>query len=337
MTEINTYNELRKYFAEPEKTKARIAFGNPPNLATFEEAKVVVFGVCFDDTATFGKGSERGPEVMRHVSARQIETYVIDEKVDVYWKVAVFDLGDLKLKGLSEKERKILLSEDVSENVRKKVLIKLGEVIKQFEIITDVVKFLRSQNKIPLMLGGEHTLSYFALRGVAKEKPVVLHFDAHRDAKASCMGMKFCHTTPMFHFVSEFEPGNDFVQIGIRQASEDEQQFAGDKRIVTIYPNDIRKNFDKVKEHIRNKTKGRKVYITFDIDALDIAYTPCTGTPEPFGLKPEQVVELFKAVDSSAQLIGIDMMEVAVRGEDYREATTAVQLLLRLLAREYIK
>src|SRR3989338_3467964 len=90
MTKINSYQELQKLFITPEKTPAGVPFGNPPSMPTVEEAKIVVYGVPFDDTATFGKGCERGPEALLHTSALQIETYVIDEKVDIYEKHNIF-------------------------------------------------------------------------------------------------------------------------------------------------------------------------------------------------------------------------------------------------------
>ncbi len=325
---INSYEELQKLFTKPEDTTAGVAFGNPPGMPTFDEAKVIVYGVCFDDTATCGKGSERGPEALRHASARQIETLVLDEGIDVYEKVPIFDLGDLKIRHtLSEEERKALQSEEGGKE-------KLKKVLEQFEVLKEVTPFIVSRGKIPLMIGGEHTLSYWPLCAVGEKKTVVIHFDAHRDAKEVYMGMKLCHTTPMYHFLKKFK--TDFIQIGIRQADQQEEDFAK-KTMTTFYPADVKKDLDSVKRFLKEKTRNRDVYITFDIDVLDICYTPCTGTPEPFGLTPDEVVELFKAIDPSARLIGADFVEVAVKNDDFREGTIAVQLLLRLLAREYVK
>lgn len=242
----------------------------------------------------------------------------------------VFDLGDLKLREtLTEKERR-----DLHESENVKILKKLQSSLKQFDVLKDVTRFIMNLGKIPVMLGGEHTLSYWPLTAVAEKNPVVLHFDAHRDAKAVYMGMDICHTTPMYHVLHKKKL--DFVQIGIRQTDKEENDFAEKAGIVTFYPADVRKKLKEVKKWIAAKTKGRNVYITLDIDVLDICYTPCTGTPEPFGLTPEEVVELFKSIHPSARLIGADVVEVAVKNEDFREGTIATQLLLRLLARDYV-
>lgn len=337
MPPITSLKQLSSYVIPPQKTPAKIPFGNPPKLPTFAEAKVVIYGVPFDGTATFGKGSERGPEAMRHVSARQIWTYVVDEGMDIYEKVPVFDLGNFKIKRtVTAKDCKILQSESASEKERKKVVSKVAEVMKQFDVLADITKFIHQQGKIPILIGGEHTLSYWPLAALAEENPVVIHFDAHRDAKKEYMGMELCHTTPFYHFLQKNKE-IDFVQIGIRQADRDEEEFAQEAGITTFYPQDVKQDLESVESWMQEKTKNRNVYITFDIDALDICYTPCTGTPEPFGLTPEEVLRILKSIDSSATLIGMDIMEVAVKNNDFREAAIATQMLLRILPREYVK
>src|SRR3989344_1997472 len=337
MTKINSASDLQKLFTPPEKTPAQVPFGNPPSMPTFDEAKIVVYGVPFDDTATFGKGAERGPEALRHTSARQIETYVIDEKCDIYEKHAIFDLGDLRLMTKLTDAERTLLQEHPSEKKMAPVLKKLSGIMKELEVIEGINRFIMSKGKIPLMIGGEHTLSYWPLRAAAADgkKPIVIHFDAHADAKETYMDMDLCHTTPMFHFLKDAKV--DFVQIGIRQADKQEIDFAREHKIRIFTPAAIYRDFGLVKKWLAEKTKGRNVYITFDIDVLDACYTPCTGTPEPFGLKPEEIVELFKAIHPTARLIGADIMEVSVKNNDFREGTIATQLLLRLFARDYVR
>lgn len=312
-------------------TRVEVPFGNPPGAPTLANARVVVYGVPFDDSATFGKGTHKGPAGMRHSSAYQIETYVVDEGIDLYETVAIHDLGDFRLaRTLSEEDRDALQAETGD---RSGALKRLSEVMEQFEALTEITRELRRMKKVPLMLGGEHTLTYWPLKAVAAEKPVVLHFDAHRDAKAEYLGMRMCHTTPMCHFLREHGKEVDFVQFGIRQTDAVEQEYCEKAGVVTFYPADIRRDLAKVCRWVNRRTRGRAVYVTFDIDALDIAYTPCTGTPEPFGLTPEEAVAIFRAIHPTAKLCGADMMEVGVRNGDHREATTAVQLILRLLAR----
>jgi arginase family enzyme len=88
---------------------------------------------------------------------------------------------------------------------------------------------------------------------------------------------------------------------------------------------------------LQKTTAGKKIYISFDIDVYDLPYVPCTGTPEPFGLDPFQVLKLIKAIDLSACLVGMDMVEVSLKNEDYREGTLATQTLYRILSRKYAR
>ena len=79
-------------------------------------------------------------------------------------------------------------------------------------------------------------------------------------------------------------------------------------------------------------TNNRNIYISFDIDVYDICYVPCTGTPEPFGLNPFQIIEILKSINSTSKLIGIDIVEVAVKNNDYREGTLATQTLYKIFS-----
>ena len=303
-------------FVVPEKTRAGYSFADTPVRISFQEAKVAVYGVPLDATTSFGKGTARGPQAIRLTSARQIETFVLDEKADIYELSSIFDLGDLKMPPKAKGAKTVLAYLD--------------------RTIPQVVTALREKNKIPVMLGGEHTLSYYQLKALAGEKPFVMHFDAHRDMKAEYDGMKMCHTTPFYHLL-EYMPGEDLVQIGIRQTDREENDTAVKSGVTTFDAWQVHDDLDKVADFLAKKTAGRNVYISFDIDAYDIPYVPCTGTPEPYGLDPFQVLRLIKAVHLSARLIGMDMVEVGLKNDDYREGTLATQTLLRILSRKYAR
>ena len=99
----------------------------------------------------------------------------------------------------------------------------------------------------------------------------------------------------------------------------------------------VHDNIDMVASYLQKATAGKKIYISFDIDAFDLPFVPCTGTPEPFGLDPFQVLRMVKAIPPSARLVGMDMVEVGLRNGDYREGALATQTLYRILARKYVK
>lgn len=301
-------------FTVPERTKAGYSFADTPVKISFKASNVVVYGVPLDVTTSFGKGTSGGPEAIRLASARQIETFILDEKADIYDLVTIFDLGDLKMPKTSVAKTLAFLDSTIPK----------------------VVTLLRNENKIPVLLGGEHTLSYYQLKTLAMEEPVVIHFDAHRDMKSEYDGMKMCHTTPFYHLLKHMR-GENLIQIGIRQTDSEEDQTAVRNGVTTFDAWQVHDDIGVVMDHLQKVTAGKKIYISFDIDVYDLPYVPCTGTPEPFGLDPFQVLKLIKAINPSAHLIGIDLVEVGLRHGDYREGVLATQTLYRILAREYAR
>jgi agmatinase len=309
---------LEPLFIIPEKTKAGYSFADTPLKITFNESTVVFYGVPLDITTTFGKGTARGPEAIRLTSARQIETFVLDEKVDIYERAKIYDLGDLRIPQLRTKKG--------NEN---SVIHYLNYLDKTIPEITDR---LVSSNKLPVIMGGEHTVTYYSLRSLANIKPIVIHFDAHRDMKPEYNGMKICHTTPFYHLISEGHiPGVNIIQIGIRQTDKQENKLAEENGVVTFDAWEIHRDIDNVLNYLKSATLNKKLYISFDIDVYDIPYVPCTGTPEPFGLNPFEILEIIKSIDKSSKLVGIDIVEVGLRNCDYREGALATQTLFRIL------
>lgn len=308
--------DILPLFTVPERTKAGYSFADTPVRISLKDSSVVVYGVPLDATTSFGKGTSMGPEAVRLASARQIETFVLDEMADIYDMVGIFDLGDLKL----PKSKKSIT----------KTLAFLDSAIPR------VVASLRKEDKIPVMLGGEHTLSYYQLKALSGEEPVVIHFDAHRDMKPEYEGLRICHTTPFYHLL-EHIPGKNLIQIGIRQTDREENETATKNGVTTFDAWKVHDDIDAVADHLQKVTVGKKIYISFDIDTYDLPYVPCTGTPEPFGLNPFQVLKLVKAISPSARLIGMDMVEVGLKNGDYREGALATQTLYRILSRKYAR
>ena len=309
--------DILSLFIVPERTKAGYSFADSPVRISFKESSVAIYGVPLDITTSFGKGTSRGPEAIRRTSARQIETFMLDEKTNIHELVGIFDLGDLKL--------------PKTKNV--------NNMLDHLELtIPKVVDSLRNDNKIPVMLGGEHTLSYYQLKALAQEDPLVIHFDAHRDLKPIYDGMEICHTTPFYHLINEgYLKGRDLVQIGIRQCDKNENYFATDNEITTFDAWYCYNSFSSLTDWIKSKSRDRNVYISFDIDVYDISYVPCTGTPEPFGLNPFQICEIINSIDDSSNLVGLDFVETGLKNNDYREGALATNTLLRILTHNFIK
>jgi|SRR5918996_1308238 agmatinase len=319
-------------FKIPEETKAGCSFADLPQKISFRESNVVVYGVPLDMTTSFGKGTSRGPEAIRLTSARQIETFIFEENKDIQSCMRIYDLGDLRI------PFSITADENGSRNSQWNSRITNTVFSFLDSSIPKINRTLYDNGKIPVAMGGEHTLSYYAIKAFSKERPVVIHFDAHRDLKQQYDGRKICHTTPFFHLVNEgYIPGNDLIQIGIRQSDEQENKTAKDYGVITFDAWDVQYHFEKILKSIAEFTEKRKIYISFDIDVYDIPYVPCTGTPEPFGLSPFQVLEIIRNIHSGANLIGMDIVEVSVRNDDYREGTLATQTMYRILCRNFGK
>jgi agmatinase len=307
------------FFITPERTDAGCSFGDIDMKTSFNDANIVFFGIPLELTTSFGKGTGRGPEAIRSASAHQIETFVYDEKKDIKEIAKIFDLGDLKLPAYHDSGKIDSIFSFLDER------------------IPPLVKALSTSKKKPFILGGEHTITYFCFKGLSNSEPLLIHFDAHRDLKPEYNGLKLCHTTPFYRLIEEgYIQGKNIIQIGIRQTDQDENNTAEKNGIVTFDPWKIKNNFDKVSTYISKVTANRNIYISFDIDVYDLPYVPCTGTPEPFGLDPFEIIKIIKSINDTAYLLGMDLVEVSLKNDDYREGTLATHTLLRIIPRKYV-
>lgn len=292
---------------KPLFKEAETPFGAPQISVKPENSSAVLYGVPLDVSASFGKGTSNGPAAMRKVSADLLELYLMDCGTNYIEKVPICDLGDFLLSGKKESQ------------------------LEQIKKLEQVNSEIRASGKIPIILGGEHTMSMYTIAGVMKEKPLVLHFDAHRDMKPIYLGESICHTTPFYHLLLNLPPA-DLVQIGVRQADEEEDKFAKKSGVITVSAADLYGDFNSANAKILQKAAGRKIYVSFDIDCLDSCYTPATGTPVSFGMTPWQVLEIIRGVNERAkELIGVEIVEVG-QDANFREAELATQILIRTLA-----
>lgn len=343
---------IESSFLIPEKTNARIGFADTPEKITFQQSDIVLYGIPLEITTSFGVGTRRGPEALRVTSSRQIETLVFEENVDIS-TLKIFDLGDLILPnhvstGVDHETTRILESShhDKNRNSRNNVKTDHRPTFSKDSVMAfldqSIPKISRAiyydAQKKPVIIGGEHTLSYYSIKALADERPLVIHFDAHRDMKKQYDNMRMCHTTPFYHLLNEGHiPGEDIIQIGIRQGDYEENTTAEQNGVTTFDAWSIHEDMKPLLLHLNRITPNRKIYITFDIDVYDLPYVPCTGTPEPFGLDPFQVILILKSIDKSADLIGLDMVEVSAKLSDYREGALATHTLYRIFTQMYRK
>ena len=340
---------IESSFLIPEKTNARIGFADTPEKITFQQSDIVLYGIPLEITTSFGVGTRRGPEALRVTSSRQIETLVFEEGVDIS-TLKIYDLGDLILPNHSSigvddgtpESSQYNKDGNSRNNIKRDHRPTLSNDSVMAFLDQSVTKISHAiyydAQKIPVIIGGEHTLSYYSIKALADERPLVIHFDAHRDMKKQYDNMRMCHTTPFYHLLNEGHiPGEDIIQIGIRQGDYEENTTAEQNGVTTFDAWSIHEDMKPLLLHLNRITPNRKIYITFDIDVYDLPYVPCTGTPEPFGLDPFQVILILKSIDKSADLIGLDMVEVSAKLSDYREGALATHTLYRIFTQLYKK
>jgi len=201
--------------------------------------------------------------------------------------------------------------------------------------LAGTVETVLAAGKFPLVLGGEHSLTAGAIRPFAERHKdlVVLQFDAHADLRDGYQGEHFSHAAAMRRVLEH--PGVSLVSVGIRAVSTPEVEFyrANRDRITIHWAKDqSRWNIDEIVRPLA----GRPVYVTFDIDALDAAIMPATGTPTPGGLGYWQALAILRRACDVGNVVGADLVEFApIKGfhaYDYTAAALAYKMLSYALA-----
>jgi len=194
-----------------------------------------------------------------------------------------------------------------------------------------IVEAVVAAGKFPLVLGGEHALTAGAVRPFAREHQdlVVLQFDAHADLRDGYLGEHFSHAAAMRRVLDH--PNVSLVSVGTRAVSKAEVDFyEANRRRINIHWAKDQGRWD-IDEIVR-PLAGRPVYVTFDIDALDAAVMPATGTPTPGGLSYGQALAILRrACEAAGRIVGADLVEFApIKGfhaYDYTAAALAYKML----------
>jgi len=201
--------------------------------------------------------------------------------------------------------------------------------------LADMVETVLAAGKFPLVLGGEHSLTAGAVRPFVRRHKdlVVLQFDAHADLRDGYQGEHFSHASAMRRVLDH--PGISLVSVGVRAVSTPEVEFyEANRDRITIHWAKDQARWDI--EEIVKPLAGRPVYVTFDIDALDAAVMPATGTPTPGGLAYWQALAILRRACDVGNVVGADLVEFApIKGfhaYDYTAAALAYKMLSYALA-----
>jgi len=244
-----------------------------------EGAAFVVVPVPYDLTTTYQGGARKGPAAILEASCN-MELY--DEEIE------------------AETYRAGIHTMEPLEAVASGPEGMLGRIE---EAVTGIFEL----GKIPVMLGGEHSITLGAVRAARKRYPKlsVLHLDAHADMRISYQGTPYSHACIGRRMI-ELCP---VVQAGIRSMSVEEADFLRRRKLPSCSAAAIRRDRAWVGKLIRHLT--RDVYITVDLDAFDPAVMPATGTPEPGGMLWHDMLDLLREVCRKKNVIGFDLVELA--------------------------
>ena len=267
--------------------------------SSYEDAKIVLFGAPFDSTTSFRPGARFGPAAMRHESFG-LETYSPYQDKDLE-DISVFDSGDLELCfGSSESALA-----DITARAQK--------------ILTD--------EKFPLLLGGEHLVTLGAVRAVLKKYPNlhIVHFDAHADLRDDYLGAQLSHACVLRRCHDLIGDGR-IHQFCIRSGEREEFRFASQHTDMHPFTFD---GLPELAEHF--KQTQVPVYLTIDLDCLDPSAFPGTGTPEAGGVSFLQLLDAIRTI-TQGNIVAADVNELAPMLDTSGVSTaTACKVLRELL------
>jgi len=258
----------------------------------FEESDYVILGLPFDATGTYRTGARFAPLALREASLN-IETYSFRSDMDIE-DLKIHDLGDLHVAGEVE------------------------ETLKRLE---KVARELLETRKLPVFIGGEHTITLGIMRAVGKNAALV-SFDAHLDLRNEYMDVTTSHTTFMRRIHEQIRPIR-MIEIGTRAVCREELEYAkkSDIHFITnhqILTDGVEKTLRTIKKQLANI---KKTYLTIDMDVLDPAFAPGVQNPEPDGLTINTFLNLLCGL-CDQRVTALDLVEVA---PNYDNGTTAIQ------------
>jgi agmatinase len=272
-------------------------------LADYESARYVIFGVPFDNTSSYRAGSRWAPDAMRQASAN-FESYNPTFDIDLA-DLLIHDAGNL----------------DTSASV--------DETLQD---LYEDTKDLLSDGKLPIMLGGEHSLTYAPVKACAESAGDdfgVLVLDAHFDLRDGYRGFKHNHACVSRNILSEVT--KNLVSIGIRSGPEDEWVFAKENKLKYYTADDVEAlGMVEVLKEALDWLDCSRLYLSLDMDALDPAYAPGLGTPEPFGLNARDVRTAVRTLAPFS--MAFDIVEIAPEYDSGQTAMLGAKLMREFIA-----
>ena len=245
-------------------------------------ARALIIPFPLEASVTFGTGTAGGPEAIINASAA-LESYDGERKRDL---MRDFGVATLETPQIAET---------------------LAGALDQIAMLTGQAL---DHGMLPLVLGGEHSLTVGAMRPFAArfDDLVVLQFDAHADLRQSYRGERLSHACAMARVLDHSNV--NLVQVGLRSLLGEEARFIGDNG-TRVFPHWAHARADWDLQEIVAPLAGKPIYVSFDVDCFDAGLMPATGTPEPGGLSFDEACGILRAAGEAGQIVGADVVEFA--------------------------
>lgn len=262
-------------------------------MSGYDDSTYVIFGVPFDQTSSFRRGSKLAPQSIR-------QAYTNLESFDPFYGVNYTDAGISDLGDLTEEED--------AETV--------------MELVKSVVSGIRKDGKIPIMLGGEHSITTGAVHNFKNASMIII--DAHSDFRDTYFGNKYnhaCVTRRCLEILGE----NRIFSVGTRSVSEEEYNDPDFKKVTFYSSREVHeRSITAIADEI-SKLAGDEIYFSIDMDGLDPSVAPGVGTPEPYGLTDTDVRYLLNKF--AKKVVGLDIVEMTPVYDNGNTAMLAAKLI----------
>jgi agmatinase len=287
---IDPLERWRQYGEKPDYA-GPVSYGGAPYtqdpalLAGFD---VAIVGAPTDDLVSDRPGTRFGPRAIRSASCPPGPH--LEAKIDAFAELRIVDYGDAP--------------------------VLPADPARTHAAIEDTVGEVLDAGLVPIVLGGDHSIAEPDMRACAKRHGAVglVHFDTHTDTGTEVFGVEVSHGTPMYRLVRDghVDPKR-YVQIGLRGYWPGEQEFGwqAHQGITAFFMHDVRdRGIDAIVDQTVETVGGGPVFLSVDVDVLDPAFAPGTGTPEPGGMTSGELLKAVRALAERLELVGADVVEV---------------------------
>jgi agmatinase len=301
---IDPLDRWREYGEKPDYagllTFAGVPYTEDP--AELAGVDVAIVGAPMDDLVSDRPGARYGPRAIRAASAPPGPH--LEVNVDAFAELRVVDFGD--------------------------AAVLPADARRSHAAIESILRVVHDAGPVPIVLGGDHSIAEPDIRACARKHGAVglIHFDTHTDTGRQVFGVELSHGTPMFHLVEDghVDPKR-YVQIGLRGYWPSEPEFRWQERqgITSIFMHDVRdEGIERAVERAIEIAGAGPVYVSVDVDVLDPAYAPGTGTPEPGGMTSVELLWAVRTVGARVDVVGADVVEVIPSGVGSNDPTALV-------------